>query len=64
MYFQDVMDPTRFVKIVKTNGSSNHCRVYFKDSGRLEFAGVTDLPSTLFGTAPVNRYIGFVPANP
>jgi hypothetical protein len=67
-YYQDVMDPTRFVVPVSNNKNMVRCRVFFRDkSGRLDFAGLTDISGNLFtGTKydpGMPERIGFVLAD-
>lgn len=60
---QDMMDPTRTVVPQSSDGKNLKCRVYFDG----DFAGVTDIPISLFvGTRADQRLperVGFVLVN-
>lgn len=48
-YHQDMMDPTRMVVPVSSNGKTLTCQVYFRGKGgRLDFAGKTEISINLF----------------
>ena len=64
-YHQDMMDPTRMVVPIANNNKTVTCRVYFRGkSGRLDFAGITNISINLFtGTkfdVGMPERIGFV----
>lgn len=66
MYYQDMMDPSRLVKIVSTEKTSAHCRVYFKDrdlNKEPSFVGFAPVPTSLFSEHYQNQRVGFTPWN-
>lgn len=63
MFYQDTMDPSRVVKPLRTEGRQTICAIYWKDHGQLRFGGEAPVPTSLLSDEPINKRIGFVPAN-
>ena len=59
--FQDTMDNSRLVKIVKTVGRQALCDIYWKERGNtLCYGGRAYIPVGLFSEDPRMAHIGFV----
>lgn len=58
--FQDVLDPSRIVKVIGQREDKYHCHVFFRRGKHLIFNGTTMLSVSLFDQEKkINDRIGF-----